>query len=71
MTAIVDGFGLIVSAASKKGLIASFTGSSPTGAMPKYLSYLSLALFARPKRPISTMSCCMAIGSAAAMIGVA
>ena len=46
-------------------------GFSPAGNMPKYLSYLNLALLARPKKPISTMSCCMAIGIVAAMIGVA
>jgi len=39
--------------------------------MPKYLSNLNLALLAKPKKPISTMSCCIAIGIVDAMIGVA
>ena len=69
--ATVFGFGSSVIAASKNGCMNARAGLSPEGKMPKYLSYLNLALLAKPNRPISTMSCCMAIGMVEAIIGVA
>ena len=71
MAATVFGLGVSDIAASKKGWMIARAGFSPAGKMPKYLSYLNFALLAKPKKPISTMSCCMAIGIVEAMIGVA